>query len=73
MKVDIYVCEDARPLPRYGFLPPDRPTSLLPRSERWKYVRTGDTAEFHLPEVIDSEIERCGFWAHTFGAGAKSH
>jgi hypothetical protein len=32
-------------------------------------VRSGDTAEFHLPEAVEQEIESRGFWAHTFGDG----
>jgi hypothetical protein len=33
-------------------------------------LRSGDTAEFHLPEAVEQEIERRGVWAHTFGEGA---
>jgi hypothetical protein len=69
MKVNVYVSEGGRLLPRYGFLPPGKPRSLLPRGENWKYVRSGDTAEFGLPGAVEEEIERLGFWAHTFGMG----
>ncbi len=44
--------------------------SILPRGENWRYVRSADTMEFNLPEAVDEEIERRGFWAHTFGSGA---
>jgi hypothetical protein len=72
MKVDIYVSECGRSLPRYGFLPPHRPVSLLPRGGAWRFVRSGDTSEFHLPEAVEEEIEKRGFWAHTFGEGSPS-
>ncbi len=69
MKVAIYVSETDRPLPCYGLLCANRPVSLLPPGQVWTYVRSGDTAEFHLPEAVEQEIERRGFWAHTFGEG----
>ena len=72
MKVDIYVSERGLSLPRYGFLPPHRPVSLLPADGQWRYVRSGDTSEFHLPEAVEEEIEKRGFWAHTFGEGRRS-
>jgi len=72
MKVDIYVSECGRSLPRYGFLPPHGPVSLLPRNGEWRYVRSGDTGEFHLPEAVEEEIEKRGYWAHTFGEGILS-
>ena len=72
MKVNIYVSENGWPAPRYGFLPPKSPMSLLPRTEHWKYVRSGDTSEFNLPEAVEEEITRRGFWAHTFGHGSYS-
>jgi hypothetical protein len=69
MKVNIYISDSGWLVPRYGFLPPHRPITILPHSEKWKYVRSGDTAEFNLPEAVVEEIERHGFWAHTFGSG----
>ena len=70
MKVNIYISEGSWLAPRYGFLPPQNPLSLLPRTESWKYVRSADTAEFNLPVSVEQEIERLGFWAHSFGSGA---
>jgi len=70
MKIDIYVSEKGSSLPRYGLLRVNGPVSLLPSGESWAYVRSGDTAEFHLPEAVEQEIERRGIWAHTFGEGA---
>ena len=69
MKVNIYISEDGWPAPRYGFLPPQSPVTILPRSEIWRYVRSGDTGEFNLPAAVEQEIERRGFWAHSFGSG----
>jgi hypothetical protein len=71
MKVNIYMSDSSRIRPRYGFIPPGQPVTLLPRGENWKYVRSADTAEFGLPEAVEEEIERRGFWAHTFGTGAS--
>jgi hypothetical protein len=62
MKVNIYVSTRGS-LPRYGFLSPNKPISLLPRGEQWKYVRSVDTAQFNLPEAIEEEIEWHGFWS----------
>jgi hypothetical protein len=70
MKVDIYVSEKESSLPRYSLLRANSPPSLLPSNERWTYLRSGDTREFHLPEAVEQEIERLGIWAHTFGDGA---
>ena len=70
MKVAIYVSQTDRPLPCYGLLSANSPASLLPPGRTWTYVRSGDTAEFHLSEAVEQEIERRGFWAHTFGDGS---
>ena len=72
MKVAIYVSHTDRPLPCYGLLSVNRPVSLLPSSQSWTFLRSGDTAEFHLPEAVEQEIESRGFWAHTFGDGAPA-
>jgi len=72
MKVDIYVSEKESSLPRYGLLRANSPASLLPAGERWMYLRSGDTLEFHLPEAVEQEIERLGIWAHTFGEGSRA-
>jgi hypothetical protein len=70
MKVDIYVSQRESSLPRYSLLKAMSPVSLLPRGETWVFLRSGDTAEFHLPEAIEQEIESRGAWAHAFGEGA---
>lgn len=72
MKVAIYVSQTDRPLPRYGLLSINRPVSLLPPGQKWTYARSGDTAEFHLPEAVEQEIASRGFWAHTFGEGVPA-
>ena len=69
MKINIYVSDSSSSVPRYGFLPPGRPMTLLPRGEKWTYVWSADTKDFHLPEAVEEEIERRGFWAHSFGSG----
>ena len=64
MRINIYLSESDSPIPRYGFLPPHQPMTLLPRGEKWTYVWSADTKDFNLPEAIEEEIERRGFWAH---------
>ena len=63
MKVDIYVSKTERLRPRYGFLPTNRPVSLLPEGAAWRYVGSADTLEFDLPEAVEEQIERRGYWA----------
>jgi len=72
MKVDIYVSEKGNSLPRYGLLRANSTITLLPPGERWTYLRSGDTVEFHLPEAVEREIERLDIWSHTFGEGARA-
>jgi hypothetical protein len=71
MKINIYVSEGSSPVPRYGFLPPDNPLTLLPRGEKWTYVWSADTRDFNLPEAVEEEIERHGFWAHGSRSGSR--
>jgi hypothetical protein len=63
MRIDIYVSKTERLRPRYGFLPTNRPVSLLPEGTAWRYVGSADTLEFDLPEAVEEQIERRGFWA----------
>jgi hypothetical protein len=72
MKVNLYVSDGLRGQRQYGFLAPSTPISLLPRDENWKYVRSGDTSEFGLPEAVEEEIRRKGYWARDFGEGSSS-
>ena len=62
MIVNIYVSENGRIRKRYGLAAAGRPISL-PKNETWRYVRSADTAELNLPEAIEEEIARRGFWA----------
>ena len=62
MRINIYLSESDSPIPRYGFLPPHQPMTLLPRGEKWTYVWSADTKDSNLPEAIEEEIERRGFW-----------
>jgi len=70
MKINIYVSERDNLLPSYGFLLADKPVSLLPGGEPWRHVRSIDTADLNLPEVVEEEMERSGFWA--FGGLART-
>jgi hypothetical protein len=63
MKIDIYVSGTEKLRPRYGFLPTNRPVSLLPEGASWRFVGSADTFEFDLPEAVEEHIERRGFWA----------
>src|SRR6266542_1868596 len=47
MKVDIYVSERDN-IPSYGFLSAGRSVSVLPPGEQWRFVRSGDSADFNL-------------------------
>ena len=71
MRVNVYVSQDAGPQ-SYGLVAADRPISLLPASGRWKFLRDADTRDLRLPEAIEEEIDRSGFWAprHRFGPAA---
>jgi hypothetical protein len=62
MMVNIYVSENGSIRKRYGLAAAGRPISL-PKNETWRYVRCADTAEFNLPEAIEEEIARRGYWA----------
>jgi hypothetical protein len=72
MKVHIYASGDGRSFPRYGLLLPREPLSVLPGGESWEYVGSGDTAELGLPEAIENELQRHGFWARTCGVARPS-
>ncbi len=73
MTVNLYVSDGLRGQRQYGFLAPSTPISLLPRNETWKYVRSGETSEFGLPEAIVDEIRRKGFWALGEGYSSSPH
>lgn len=62
MIVDLYVCDEECSL-RFGLIAPGRPVSLLPGQAAWRYVRNLDTRDLALPEAIEEEIDRSGYWA----------
>ena len=63
MIVDLYICDDEEFSPRFGLMALDRPASLLPGQAAWRYLRDLDTRDLELPEAIEEEIGRSGFWA----------
>lgn len=62
MIVNLYVCDEDCSL-RFGLIALDRPVSLLPGQAAWRYVRDLDTRDLALPEAIEEEIDRSGYWA----------
>lgn len=67
MKVNLYVSDGFRRQRQYGFLALETSPSLLPRDESWTYMRSGETSEFGLPETVEEEIRRNGYWARGLG------
>jgi hypothetical protein len=61
MKINIYLSESNSPIPRYGFLPPHQPMTLLPRGEKWTYVWSADTKDFSLPGRLKKRSSAAGF------------
>ena len=58
MTVSVYVsCS------QYGFLAPNAPASLLPRTERWKYVGSADTSDLGLSDRDVNELSHSAFGA----------
>lgn len=58
MTVSVYVsCS------QYGFLAPNTPASLLPRTESWKYIGSADTADLGLSDGDVNELSHRGFGA----------
>ena len=62
MRVNVYVSQDEESR-SFGLVAADRPISLLPASGRWEYLHDADTRDLRLPEAIEEEIDRSGFWA----------
>ena len=58
MTVSVYVsCS------QYGFLAPNTPASLLPRTESWKYVGSADTSDLGPSDRDVNELSHSGFGA----------
>ncbi len=62
MIVNLYICDEQCSL-RFGLIALDRPVSLLPGQAAWRFVRDLDTRDLALPEAIEEEIDRSGYWA----------
>ena len=61
MRVNVYVSQDEPQ--SFGLVAADRPDSLLPAPGRWRYLHDLDTRDLRLPEAIEEEIGRSGYWA----------
>ena len=58
MTVSVYVsCS------QYGFLAPNTPASLLPRTESWKYIGSADTSDLGLSDGDVKDLLRSCFEA----------
>ena len=58
MTVSVYVsCS------QYGFLAPNTPASLLPRTESWKYIGSADTSDLGLSDRDVNDLLHSGFGA----------
>jgi hypothetical protein len=62
VKAQLYVSDDEESV-RFGLIAKDRPVSLLPESGRWYHMCEVDTSEMSLPEAVEEEIHRSGYWA----------
>jgi hypothetical protein len=69
MTINVYLSTGFRESPRYGFLAPNTPVSILPRNESWKYVRSADAAELGLCDADVEHLQRSGFGTREAGSG----
>jgi len=69
MTINVYVSSGFRGSPRYAYLAPNRPISLLPRTESWKYVRSADAEELGLCDADVEQLRRAGFGLREAGGG----
>jgi hypothetical protein len=69
MTINVYVSSGFRGSPRYGFLAPNAPVSLLPRTESWKYVRSAEAMELGLCDADVANLLRAGFGTREAGSG----
>ena len=61
MTVNVYVSSGFRDCPQYGFLAPNTPVSLLPRSESWRYVGSADAFDLGLSDTDVKDLLHSGF------------
>jgi hypothetical protein len=69
MTINVYVSSGFRGSPRYGFLAPNTPVSLLPRTESWRYLRSADALELGLCDTDVAHLLRSGFGVREAGTG----
>ena len=69
MTINVYVSSGFRGSPRYAYLAPNTPVSLLPRTESWKYVRSADAEELGLCDADVEHLRRSGFGLREAGGG----
>jgi hypothetical protein len=67
--LNVYVSSGSRCSPRYGFLAPNTPMSLLPRTESWKFVRSADALDLGLSETDVEQLLRRGCWERNIADG----
>jgi hypothetical protein len=53
---------------RYAFLASGTSYEVLPKSERWTHVRSGEIAEFQLPTKAQRRLTEKGFAIEVCGA-----
>lgn len=58
MTVSVYVSGS-----QYGFLAPNAPVSLLPRTEIWKYLGSADTSDLGFSDGDVNDLSHSGFGA----------
>lgn len=71
MTLNVYVSSGFRGPRRYGFLTPNTPTTLLPRTETWKYVRSAEALDLGLSDWDVEQLRQRGFWERDI-AGSSS-
>ncbi len=69
MTINVYVSSGFRGSPQYGFLAPNVPVSILPRTESWKYVRSADARDLGLCDADMERLLRSGFETREAGSG----
>ena len=69
MTINVYVSSGFRGSPRFGFLAPNTPATILPRTESWKYVRSADAEELGLCDADLDQLRRSGFGMREAGSG----
>ena len=72
MTINVYVSSGFRGSPRYAYLAPNTPISLLPRTESWKYVRSAEARELGLSDTDMADLLRAGFGTRDTAGDADS-